>query len=94
MKKILITAVIGFALAFIGVRVGFCLQKLFGFQPQFIEYTDETTVNYYGFVHENGEWYIMKSTGANITYTRGLSLSTAAWVQRTTQTFVNYEDLW
>jgi histidyl-tRNA synthetase len=57
--------------------------------------TNTGTLDYYGFVDSQGNWYILKYdiTNGNMRYAEGYSEYATAWTARATQTYLYFNEL-
>lgn len=53
----------------------------------------DTAGGYYGFLHNNGSWLIMKLGTTSVTYCKGDSDYTTAWTGRAALTYTSPEGL-
>jgi hypothetical protein len=52
---------------------------------------EATSTKYYGYLNEDGGWYIMKEVDGAYTYVKGNSAYTTAWTGRASQTYGNFD---
>lgn len=51
------------------------------------------TTKYYGYLNENGKWYIMEVTGTTVRYASGISLFSTNWANRIALTYGTFDNV-